>query len=107
MHGISEGGARLGQAIAADLAAYGCAVQITPLSRRDWASATFAGERVRFGLYLSGVGATAAADALVGDLPEREFDLGGAFVAEIVAVLDERTTNAVRLIIEALIVDAG
>lgn len=107
MHGMSEPAARLTQAIAADLAAYRCAVQIAPLSRRDWASATFSGERVRFALYLSGGMAGPAADALIADLPEREFDLEGSFVAEIVAVSDERPAGAVRLTIEALIVDSA
>ncbi len=77
---------------------------------RPWSSATFEGERHRFELRLHGgaVEVGEALDRLIEQLPEAEFDLPGAIVAEArltaVRVDPDPAAAALALVIEVLTV---
>lgn len=81
-------------------------VGVEHLSRRDWASATFVGERHRLRLSLAGPAAAAAADAFIAGLDDHEFDLGNHFVASVALVGDRREDGSVELLIELLVIAA-
>lgn len=99
----------LRRAILAAFRAFEGVVEVELLGSRPWASITFSGQRHRFGLRIEGHGAGRAADAYARDLPDREFDLAEAFVADIVLLSDERdgTGDSAYLVVEALIVDSS
>ncbi len=81
-------------------------VGVEPLSRRDWASATFLGERHRLRISLAGAGAEMAADRFIAGLNDDEFDLGAHFVASAALASDRREVAAVELVIELLVIAA-
>lgn len=100
-----DAGETLARAIRAGLAGFAGALDLERSSRR-WASITFSGERHRLCLHLGGAGAAAAADAFLEGLSEREFDLRGHILADIALVGDDRDGGGVRLVLEALTVEA-
>ena len=83
--------------------------QIEDIESRSWASVTFSGERHTLRLRLRGDEAAAAADAFLGGLTDREFDLDGHVIADIAIVSDERDARGttVRLGMEVLTVEAS
>jgi len=99
---MSQAGDALRRALCADLA--GPAI-VEALVSRSWASITFSGERHRIVLRLAGESAGAAADRFLDGLAEREFALDGHILADIALVSDERHTDWIRLILEALTVE--
>ncbi len=80
-------------------------VGVEHLSRRDWASATFVGERHRLRISLAGPAADAAADGFIARLDDHEFDLDAQFVADIAIVADRRDGEVVELLVEILLLD--
>lgn len=99
----------LARSLRGQFAGFAGIVEIEELASRRWASITFTGARHRLVLRLAGPGASAAAEAFLDGLGEREFDLKGHVVADIalkgeVAVEGE---EAVRLTLEALTVEAS
>lgn len=76
---------------------------------RDWASATFSGARHAITFRLEGEDAEARADAFLGGLEEREFNLRGHILADIRLVAQTRTRGSegplVRIALEALTVE--
>jgi hypothetical protein len=72
---------------------------------RPWASATFAGERHRLTLTLTGPAAEAGADSFLNGLGERDFPMRGHILIDIACVGDERREDTVRLTLEALTVE--
>ena len=69
---------------------------------RDWASATFVGERHMFAVTLPHT----AADALVRALPDHDFAIPGHLVADIVVAGRQQAGGDARLRIEALTIEA-
>lgn len=96
----------LRRALAAQFSAFVGCLEFEELSRRDWASVTFSGERHRLRLRLDGADAAAAADAFLDGLAEREFDLRGHVVIDIAARIEAREEELVSLLLEALTVAA-
>ncbi len=83
------------------------AVTVEELTSRSWASITMTGERHRMILRLEGPGAGIAASSFRSGLEEREFDLGGHILADIVMVdMREDGEDRVRLTLEALTVES-
>jgi hypothetical protein len=76
---------------------------------RSWASATFTGTRHRIAFRLEGANASAAADALLNGIEEREFALRGHILADIALVARTGGEDAdrpfVRIALEALTVE--
>lgn len=99
-------GETLRRAIAAHFSAFAVCLEIEELSRRDWASITFSGERLCLRLRLDGPDAMAATEAFLDRLDEREFNLRGHFVADIAAHIETRLGESLRLLLEILIVAA-
>ena len=95
----------LKRALRTDIGPFDGLVEVEMLHRRDWASITFTGERHRVRLRLEGDGAAASADAFLDGLGDREFDLPGHFVADIVLMREDREDSGVTLVIEALTVE--
>lgn len=81
-------------------------VVVEALASRSWASVTFTGERHEMRLRLEGDGATAAAEAFLDGLADREFDLHRHILIDIAC--DERLQRAdgVTLVLAALTVEA-
>lgn len=73
--------------------------------RSAWHSATFSGERVVVGLELAGPDSAARADAFAAALPEAEFKLRKQFVADILVSDRQLSGDAIRLTVEALLLD--
>lgn len=78
---------------------------ITSCRRSAWHSATFSGERVVVGLELAGPDSAARADAFAAALPEAEFKLRKQFVADILVSDRQLSGDAIRLTVEALLLD--
>lgn len=74
------------------------------LTRWDWASAMFCGERHRFRIALQGDGAQGAADRFLDGLEDREFDLREHILIDIAVTNDTREGDTVTLELEALTV---
>lgn len=81
-------------------------VGVEHVSRRDWASATFAGELHRLRLSLAGPESAAAADGFIAGLDDREFDLRGHFVASVALAGERRRDAAVELLVDLLVIAA-
>ncbi len=81
-------------------------VEIAHLSRRDWASATFVGERHELRITLDGPGAATTADGFIAGLDDHEFDLHGHFIASAALAGDRRQGDTVELLIELLVIVA-
>jgi len=79
---------------------------LNELTSRSWASVTFSGARHRIDFTLAGAEAGAAADALLGNLAEAEFDLRGHILADLSLVSENRgEADKVRIALEALTVE--
>lgn len=102
-----ESGAEVERMARASFASFAGAIGVE-VDSRQWASALFSGSQHRVTVRLDGGGAGAAADSFLDGLGEREFDLRGHILADIVAVSDERGPGglSVRLGLEALTVRA-
>lgn len=72
---------------------------------RSWASATFVGARHELQFRVTGDGAGEAAEAFVGSLDAREFELRGHILADIAMAAKEPVEDGVRLRLEALTVE--
>lgn len=70
-----------------------------------WHSATFSGERVIFVLELAGAQRGEAAEAFTRALPDTEFHLRRQLVADIHVRESQEAGDAVRLTVEALLLD--
>ena len=96
----------LGRAVASLFADQGAGVLVEEVASRPWASATFSGDRHALSLRLTGRNAHGAADAVLPDLDEREFTLPGHVVVDIALRGAERDGDDVRLVLEALTIEA-
>jgi len=99
-----KAGDALERALRVQLVHFRGAVALLERTSRPWASVTLSGERHRFALRLEGADAGAAADGFVDGLAEREFDLPGHVLADIVLAGEVRDGDVVRLTLEALTV---
>ena len=104
-----DAGDQLVRALRAGFAALGAETCIDERTSRDWVSITFSGARHRLKLRLEGDKAGAAADALLADLTETQFDLRGHMLVDLAIIADERNESGarVRLVLEALTVEAS
>ena len=100
-------GAELERALRDACATLGTAAEVAEIVSRPWASITFSGERHRLTLRLGGERAPNTANAFLDGLAEREFELRGHILADIALVEDVREGGDVRLILEALTVEAS
>jgi hypothetical protein len=73
------------------------------VSRCDWHSATFTGERIVLTLRVSGENALQKARALQALLPDHEFELSRWLVADILVSNIETMDSSVSITIEALL----
>lgn len=102
---LTPAGTALSRAICAGFGQPGVVVEVEGIVSRPWASVTFAGERHALRLRLVGAEAGAAADVFLERLSEREFELPGHLVADIVLVARQRGADGERLTLEALTVE--
>ena len=101
-----DAGEELIRALRGNLVKFAVALDVAAPASRRWMSVTFAGERHRLRLRLSGANAAAAADAFLDGLSEREFELRGHILADIALIEENREGDAVCLTLEALTVVA-
>jgi hypothetical protein len=73
------------------------------VSRSEWQSATFTGERIILTLILSGDDTLRKANALQATLPDHEFELSRWLVADILVSNIETVDSSVSITIEALL----
>lgn len=79
--------------------------QLVGRSQAGWHSATFSGERVVLKLELAGEDSAVRADAFAAALPDAEFHLPRQIVADILVSERRETGDAMRLTVEALLLD--
>lgn len=79
---------------------------IESLSGRTWASATFAGEKLRLAIRLEGDDPVTAADRLVLLLGEAELPMPGHIVADLALAAREDKPHEVRLMFDVLTVES-
>ncbi len=72
---------------------------------RDWCSITFAGQRLTIIADFDGVCPLEQAQLFAASLPEQEFALPGAFVADIAVVNMRNDCENVQMKIDALVLD--
>ena len=78
---------------------------IEQVTRTDWHSATFSGERCCIKIILPGENAAARANEFAAALPDCEFDLRRYIVADIIATDIAQRGGDVTLTVEALLLD--
>lgn len=81
-------------------------ISIEELESRSWASITFSGQRHRLLLSLEGVGAGAMAASFLDGLSDREFDLVGHILVDIICAGKDDSGETVTLSLEALTIEA-
>lgn len=94
------------RAIRASFTGFAGLISIEELESRNWASVTFSGQRHRLRLGLEGVGAGVVAARFLDGLSEREFDLVGHILVDIVCAGADHAGETVTLTLEALTIEA-
>jgi hypothetical protein len=82
-------------------------VAIAESQSRPWASITFSGARHHYTLRMNGPRARDRANKLCTELPQRDFQMAGHIVADIVADVHAAEDGPVCLNVEALTVEAA
>lgn len=100
-------GAELERGLLAAVADVGGTAAVEDLASRPWASVGLCGARHRLVLRIGGRAAGAAARAFLEGLADREFELRGAILADIVLAGQVRDGPWLRLMLEALTVEPG
>ena len=94
------------RAIRGKFANFDTVFSLHELTSRSWASVTFSGARHRIDFTLAGPDAGTAADVLLGNLEEAEFNLRGHILADLSLVAEDRgEAGKVRISLEALTVE--
>ncbi|HST35151.1 MAG TPA: hypothetical protein VLK25_00775 [Allosphingosinicella sp.] len=97
--------AELGRVLGVNFVNFAGSLTMESAVSRSWASITFAGARHTLSLLLEGPAAGEAARAFLDGIGEREFELRGHLVADIVADISEDGEDRARLTLEALTVE--
>jgi hypothetical protein len=101
-------GDELERAVRDRFAGFGGHVEVEERASRRWSSISFSGERHRLRLRILSEAAGAPANRFIAGLDARGFTLRGHILADIAVTGDLRAEDgSVRLIVEALTVEAG